>query len=244
MLARMSPQKWPQSCELRTSRWMPEALPTRLSCQARATNAWLFQERFLNRGEFGVTSAGAGQLAREIIGCCVGVTTPNTELSTWNRVGGGSAASELTWSETAESSLHVVQEKNRTVRAGRPLPAGASVAWFALAPSVRVKIGACPETNSELIARRSTTGSSAWQLANSLPRTTVRSSSMRGVRSVVSAAGPRAALETVNAVVGAVRVPTSVSEHFCTMRSPDVTSTSRNVPWLRNSSANAIRSTP
>src|ERR1700677_1386236 len=104
----MSLQKWPQSWEFRTSRWMPEALPTRFSCQPRARNAWLFHERFLNRGELAVTSAGAGQLARETIGCCVGVTTPNTELSTWNRVVGGSAASELTRSETAESSPIVV----------------------------------------------------------------------------------------------------------------------------------------
>ncbi len=85
--------------------------------------------------------------------------------------------------------------------------------------------GALPVTNSELIANRSTLGKSTSRAAQSLPRIKVRSTSMRTGR---TGADSLATLETEQAIVEPFRLPTSVNEHFCRIRSADRASTSRN----------------
>ena len=79
--------------------------------------------RFSNATWFVAVIGRRGQLFNTTIAApCGWKTAPNTEFITRNRVAGGLPPLASGRSETAASSVHVVQEKNRSVR-GTPVPA-------------------------------------------------------------------------------------------------------------------------
>jgi hypothetical protein len=137
----------------------------------------------------------------------------------------------------AASSVHAVQEKNRTVR----LACTAVLeAVAALASDCKLMIGPLPVTNSELIASMSMARKSASMTVRSLPRINVRSSRSREALSQGIAPGA----DNEIAIVGALRRPSNVNEHFWTVRLPERTSINRSGLSPGNSSAKAVRCTP